>query len=270
MSFVTLPNKSITGANLWSQVEDNDQAIVDVVNGDIGTTNLANNAVTTAKINNGAITSAKLAPGVSISGPTGPTGPPGPSGPAGANGATGPSGPAGANGATGPSGPAGANGATGPSGPAGANGATGPSGPAGATGPSGPSGPSGSVGTNTTGDATAYGANSTGNVTARKYGTGQVVITGTVLYGTWPGYFVAKTAKGQSFLGLGLGVLPAGYRPDVDIVTTGTTHLNESSQGIAVIVITTDGQIIGRQASGLSAPSNPLRWFVDGITFHAA
>lgn len=40
MTQITLPNQSVTGANLWSQVEDNDQAIVDVVNGDIGTDNI--------------------------------------------------------------------------------------------------------------------------------------------------------------------------------------------------------------------------------------
>lgn len=40
MTQITLPNQSVTGTNLWSQVEDNDQAIVDVVNGDIGTDNI--------------------------------------------------------------------------------------------------------------------------------------------------------------------------------------------------------------------------------------
>lgn len=45
MTQINLPNTNITGANLWSQVEDNDQAIVDVVNGDIGSDNLASDAI---------------------------------------------------------------------------------------------------------------------------------------------------------------------------------------------------------------------------------
>jgi len=40
MTQIILPNTNITGANLWSQVEDNDQAIADVVNGDIGADNI--------------------------------------------------------------------------------------------------------------------------------------------------------------------------------------------------------------------------------------
>jgi len=60
MSQITLPNQSVTGANLWSQVEDNDQAIVDVVNGDIDATNLADSAVETAKIDDDAVTTAKI------------------------------------------------------------------------------------------------------------------------------------------------------------------------------------------------------------------
>jgi len=68
---INLPNKSVTGTNFWSQVEDNDQVIADVVNGDLDASNLADGAVTTAKIgdsqvttdklNNGAVTGAKLA-----------------------------------------------------------------------------------------------------------------------------------------------------------------------------------------------------------------
>lgn len=44
MTQITLPNQSITGANLWSQVEGNDQAIATVVNGDLDDTNIAANA----------------------------------------------------------------------------------------------------------------------------------------------------------------------------------------------------------------------------------
>ena len=61
MTLVVLPNTSVTGANLWSQVEDNDKAIRDVVNGDIDATNLADDAVTTPKIDDAAVTTSKLA-----------------------------------------------------------------------------------------------------------------------------------------------------------------------------------------------------------------
>ena len=40
MTQIILPNSNITGANLWSQVEGNDQAITNVVNGDIGRDNI--------------------------------------------------------------------------------------------------------------------------------------------------------------------------------------------------------------------------------------
>ena len=40
MTQIILPNQNITGPNLWSQVEDNDVAIRDVVNGDLGADNL--------------------------------------------------------------------------------------------------------------------------------------------------------------------------------------------------------------------------------------
>lgn len=61
MTQITLPNQNVTGANLWSQVEDNDQAIVDVVNGDIGSDNLADDAVTAAKLRDDASTDANRA-----------------------------------------------------------------------------------------------------------------------------------------------------------------------------------------------------------------
>lgn len=44
MTQITLPNQSITGANLWSQVEGNDQAIATVVNGNLDNDNIASNA----------------------------------------------------------------------------------------------------------------------------------------------------------------------------------------------------------------------------------
>lgn len=48
MTQITLPNQSITGANLWSQVEGNDQAIATVVNGNLDNGNIAANAAINA------------------------------------------------------------------------------------------------------------------------------------------------------------------------------------------------------------------------------
>lgn len=61
MTQINLPNLSITGANLWSQVEDNDKAIRDVVNGNLDATNLADDAVTAAKLRDDASTDANRA-----------------------------------------------------------------------------------------------------------------------------------------------------------------------------------------------------------------
>ena len=61
MTQINLPNLSITGANLWSQVEDNDKAIRDVVNGNLDATNLANDAVTAEKLRDDASTDANRA-----------------------------------------------------------------------------------------------------------------------------------------------------------------------------------------------------------------
>lgn len=44
MSLITLPKLSQTGANEWADVEDNDKAIRDVVNGDLDNTNLSGSA----------------------------------------------------------------------------------------------------------------------------------------------------------------------------------------------------------------------------------
>lgn len=44
MTFVTLPKTNQVGANEWADVEDNDVAIRDVVNGNLDNTNLASNA----------------------------------------------------------------------------------------------------------------------------------------------------------------------------------------------------------------------------------
>ena len=92
MTQINLPNRNVTGDNLWSQVEDNDDAIIDTVNGDlddgniavgadidgskllaasvgttqleagsVGTTQLASSAVTTAKIATGSVGTTQLA-----------------------------------------------------------------------------------------------------------------------------------------------------------------------------------------------------------------
>ena len=74
MSQINLPNVNVTGDNLWSQVEANDNAIKTVVNGDLDNGNIAANAdingaklldgsVGTAKIANNAVTAAKLPAG---------------------------------------------------------------------------------------------------------------------------------------------------------------------------------------------------------------
>lgn len=71
MTQINLPNLSVTGANLWSQVEDNDKAIRDVVNGNIDDGNIATGAdidgakllaasVDTTQLASGAVTNAKL------------------------------------------------------------------------------------------------------------------------------------------------------------------------------------------------------------------
>jgi hypothetical protein len=58
---INLPNRDITGDNLWSQVEDNDQAITNVVNGSIDNGNIAANAdINASKLLDGSITPAKL------------------------------------------------------------------------------------------------------------------------------------------------------------------------------------------------------------------
>lgn len=93
MTQVILPNRNVTGDNLWSQVETNDDAIATVVNGQIQNDNvaagadisgskiaqasvpldrlgapvsnayIADGAVTSAKIGSGAVTSAKIGDG---------------------------------------------------------------------------------------------------------------------------------------------------------------------------------------------------------------
>jgi hypothetical protein len=63
MGTVTLPNtsKTVSDANLFANVKDNDQAIIDQVNGNLSAANLASNSVTTAKITDANVTTAKLA-----------------------------------------------------------------------------------------------------------------------------------------------------------------------------------------------------------------
>ncbi len=61
MTQVNLPNRNITGDNLWSQVEDNDDAIADVVNGGLDNGNIAAAAdINASKLLDGSITAAKL------------------------------------------------------------------------------------------------------------------------------------------------------------------------------------------------------------------
>lgn len=61
MTQVNLPNRSVTGANLWEQVEDNDDAIVNVVNGDLDNSNIAATAdINGSKLLDGSVSAAKL------------------------------------------------------------------------------------------------------------------------------------------------------------------------------------------------------------------
>lgn len=61
MATVSLPKTNQTGTNEWADVQDNDDAIIDQVNGNLDSDNLASNAVTTAKITDANVTTAKLA-----------------------------------------------------------------------------------------------------------------------------------------------------------------------------------------------------------------
>lgn len=104
-------------------------------------------------------------------------------------------------------------------------------------------------------------------ITARKYADGQVVVSGLVVYGSWPGYFSSFTAFGQTWTVLELGTLPSGYRPTADLVTTGVGYLTSSNQVITAILILTTGEIAGRVNA--ASTSTPLRWGLNA-TFHAA
>ena len=64
MTQITLPNTNITGANLWSQVEGNDAAIRNVVNGQLDNSNIASAAgITGDKLADNSITQAKMVGG---------------------------------------------------------------------------------------------------------------------------------------------------------------------------------------------------------------
>ena len=61
MTQINLPRTNITGSNLWSQVEDNDSAIANVVNGSLDNGNIAAGAdINASKLLDGSITAAKL------------------------------------------------------------------------------------------------------------------------------------------------------------------------------------------------------------------
>ena len=61
MTQINLPRRNVTGANLWSQVEDNDDAIADVVNGNLDNGNIKSAAdINASKLLDGSITAAKL------------------------------------------------------------------------------------------------------------------------------------------------------------------------------------------------------------------
>lgn len=111
-----------------------------------------------------------------------------------------------------------------------------------------------------------YSATST-TITARKYADGQVVVSGVIVYPTWPGYFSSFTAFGQTWSVLELGTLPSGYTPTADLVTTGIGYVTSNNQVVTSILILTTGEIAGRVSGG--AATQPLRWGLNA-TFHAA
>lgn len=62
MTQVNLPKKSQTGANEWADVQDNDEAIADVVNGELEDDNIAAGAaIAGSKLADGSVAAAKLA-----------------------------------------------------------------------------------------------------------------------------------------------------------------------------------------------------------------
>lgn len=74
MTEIDLPNQDITGPNLWSQVETNDQAIVDVVNGNLTDDNISDTAeISGSKLADDSVTAEKLNASVidSAASPTG-------------------------------------------------------------------------------------------------------------------------------------------------------------------------------------------------------
>ena len=108
-----------------------------------------------------------------------------------------------------------------------------------------------------------------GTVTARKYTDGQVLLTGVVTV-PWEGYFSTATVHGETFLGLLLGTLPAGYRPSAAQLLTGLAFLAGSygTTQPTYVIIGTDGTVTVRD-SNVDA-NNPTRWVLDGVVFHAA
>lgn len=121
----------------------------------------------------------------------------------------------------------------------------------------------------TTGSATSYASGSTGTISARKYADGQVVLSGRVVYDSFPGYVTALTVDTIGFLGVALGTLPSGFRPSAGIITAATAPVTGGLIFPTVVAISTGGVMVARVADPNST-SNPLRWYVDGITFHAA
>jgi hypothetical protein len=61
MAHVNLPKTSQSGSNEWADVEDNDQAIVDEINGNLDADNLAANAVGSSELAASAVTTVKIA-----------------------------------------------------------------------------------------------------------------------------------------------------------------------------------------------------------------
>lgn len=123
--------------------------------------------------------------------------------------------------------------------------------------------------TTTSVDSPTWYAASTGTLTARKYVTGEILVTGMMTFDSWPGYFSTVTAYGASWSVLDIGELPSGYRPAAAVVTPGFCRNSTNTViGSAVVVILTDGRMYARQTG--STVTNPVSWGVGGISFHVA
>jgi|DEB0MinimDraft_3_1074331.scaffolds.fasta_scaffold00292_18 hypothetical protein len=123
----------------------------------------------------------------------------------------------------------------------------------------------------TTTTLTNDGSVTAGTITARKYTDGLVRLTGAVTV-PWEGYFSSVTVHSETWLALEIGVLAENYRPVANELLIGSAF-EAGSYGTtqpAFVIIETDGTVSVRENDFLPTSSNPTRWVLDGVTFHAA